>query len=112
MALSYACFRSGNEDQCFGLVVLAPKPDGRSGRLVHFDPFQIGTYSTQFLNCLSSAGMPAKFGGRYLGSACCPVRTSLGFAVASITSEPNSPVAPPIGAVRAVPAGPVLIISS
>ena len=25
------------------------------GRLVHFDPFQIGTHSTQFFNCLSSA---------------------------------------------------------
>src|ERR1700730_16566479 len=64
--LSILLFRLGP------LVVLAPNPEGWIGRLVHFDPFQIGTQSIQFFSCLSSSGIPSKFGRINFGRASGP----------------------------------------
>src|SRR5690349_11844858 len=73
-AASYARLPSSNEHQCLGFVVLAPNPDGWSGRLVHLTPVHFEYQSTQFGIFLSSRGICSKIGERYfggfLGSAC------------------------------------------
>src|SRR5262245_14652198 len=90
MAHSYACFASSKEDQCFGFIVLAPNPDTWIGRFVHFDPFQIGTQSTQFCSCLSSTGICSKRGRMNFGGGGTPVLASVG----PVPAGPVAPVAP------------------
>src|SRR5208282_3320162 len=94
------------------------------GRFVHFDPFQIGTQSTQFGRSLSSGGIRSNFGRRNFGGASGPILVLGGVTVAvtsagtvaatllaSVAPAPVGPVEPAEAATRAAPVGPVLMLS-